>query len=394
MFTATELSIAFPNQICLELSDRILDSAWTSAINHSNDAARWNAYLNHLCLSTLLSEFQEEFGLVVAPSTDRANLLSIWEFVNGTAISLGEKRAVIIPADNADTEELIVPQEWVDISTWAASYYIAVQVNPDDGWLRVWGYATHEQLKHKGSYNSLSRTYSLDREDVITDLSILQVSLELSTDERVAIAPLSVLSETVATNILDRIGQPTPYSPRLDLPFVQWGALLENQSWRHRLYSQRIGQASTQVITNLSQWLQSSFDQGWQSIESLFTTELEFRFRSIATDTAIQRGKQIDFGMLLAGNPIALIVTILPEIEAKIGVILQIYPIGIQDHLPAGLQLLVLDETGNVFRESLPSRSIDSQLRLQFTGSLGARFAAKVVLGNTSVIENFTIDPS
>jgi len=37
-----------------------------------------------------------------------------------------------------DLTKRMVPQEWVDIPEWAADYYLAVQVNPDSGWLRIW----------------------------------------------------------------------------------------------------------------------------------------------------------------------------------------------------------------------------------------------------------------
>lgn len=60
---------------------------------------------------------------------------------------------------------------------------LAVQVNFDDRWLRVWGYATHQQLKNEGRYNEVERTYSLEREDLIEDLNIIWVRQKLCAEE-------------------------------------------------------------------------------------------------------------------------------------------------------------------------------------------------------------------
>lgn len=79
----------------------------------------------------------------VLPSRD--DLSSIWEVVNGTAIGIGETRIVLIP-EAMDTDEYEVQAEWVDIPSWAADYYLAVQVNSEDCWLRIWGYTTHKKL--------------------------------------------------------------------------------------------------------------------------------------------------------------------------------------------------------------------------------------------------------
>ena len=35
---------------------------------------------------------------------------------------------MLIPSEAIDDSELEVPQEWVDIPSWAADYYLAVQI--------------------------------------------------------------------------------------------------------------------------------------------------------------------------------------------------------------------------------------------------------------------------
>ncbi len=62
-----------------------------------------------------------------------------------------------------------------------ANYYLAVQVNPDDGWMKVFGYTTHQHLKKIGVYDpSDHRTYSLEVEDLIPDLNVLWITHQLN----------------------------------------------------------------------------------------------------------------------------------------------------------------------------------------------------------------------
>lgn len=300
MLTVNELAIAYPDQTWLEFSQTDREEALSSEGDCSNEAARWNAYLNRLCLNLLTPWLQEEAGLEEPPSvwpTPEA-LPSIWEVVNGTAITLEETRIVIIPSDTIDTEEFCVPQEWVDIPSWAANYYLAVQVNPLDGWLRVWGYATHRQLKQEGTYDSLDGSYSLEREDLTENLNVLWVARSLALDEKEVVKPLPTLSQTQAENLLRQLA--LSYSPRLDVEFEQWGALLENDTWKQQLYKRRrekvvppslavtAAGAAEKRLVNLSNWFQNVFETGWQTVEELFgTKQVNFALasRSIEMET-------------------------------------------------------------------------------------------------------------
>jgi hypothetical protein len=319
MLTTDELLTLNPNQIVLDLSPQEIQAAWESGHQFSTDIGRWNAYLNGICLNPIISWLQEESGIEpqIFPSPTEA--INLWESINGTAISIEKTRIVIIPSEAIDTEEFCVPQEWVDIPNWTANYYLAVQVSPDDGYLRVWGYATHQQLKNSGIYDEVDRTYSLERADVIEDLNVMWVARQLCPDEKVEVELLPILSQNQAETILAQLSQYPLNSLRLKLPFTQWGALLTQDSWRQQLWGQReatmaINTPTTVArnLTNLSNWFDNFFETGWQTIAEFVgqsDSNLTLAFRSI--EMVVNREETIE-------NLIALIYNSVDEGQLKV----------------------------------------------------------------------------
>lgn len=269
-FDSPLLASADPTQLWLEFSPTTQSQAWQHQ-SFSTPSSRWNAYLNRLALNAFLPWLQEEYAPQARAWPNSAANLCIWDLVSGTAIVWGTTRLVLLPSETLDLSELRVPQEWVDIPDWAADYYLAVQVNPDDGWVRIWGYTTHLQLKTSGHYDAGDRTYCLDEEDLIDDLNILWVARQLCLEEptRSAITPLPVLPQVQAENLLQRLGNPAVATPRLAVPFELWGALLAHGGWRQHLYERRQGLPEQWSIL---QWLRSGISSlaqqiGWERVE-------------------------------------------------------------------------------------------------------------------------------
>jgi hypothetical protein len=266
------LTTVYPNQVWIEVWPQLAQTL-LSEQKYSYDVAWWTAYKNCITLDAFLAWLKAESGIEEQPKVwpSRDDLPSIWEVVNGTAIALGQTRIVLIPNEGMDTNEYEVPAEWVDISDWAADYYLAVQVNFDDCWLRVWGYTTHKKLKQAGQYNSIKRTYSLGREELIEDLNIMWVARELGLERKAAIKPLPTLSTIQTDRLLEQLSQKTPYSPRLELAFESWGALLVSDEWRKKLYNRR-------VANELRQWLSNAvsgrnlLEDVWQTVEDIFAS--------------------------------------------------------------------------------------------------------------------------
>ncbi len=410
-FSLEQLSVAYPHQIWLEFDKEQEKQALPLEEDYSHDAAYQRAFLNRLCLNILVPALAQEANK--QPRQKQANPQE-WEFVNGTAITIGEAEIVLIPSIAIDTEEFCVPQEWVDIPEWAADYYLAVQVNLEDRWLRVWGFTTHRHLKTQGRYDAsdsawqtlCDRTYCLDAEDLWENLNVMWVSLELCREEKATITQLPTLSAFQAERLLAQLSQPSPYSPRLMVPFAQWAALLASPSYRQQLYQRRIGK---KPVVNLSQWFEKVFPQRWLSLEDLVRrtesetqSSLSFNLsysrmasrsgdsESASTLSPVSRGRVVDLGIQLADHPVALIVYLTPESDTKRNILLQVHPGGSKTYLPPGVQLIVLDESGEIFLEA-QSRTADNWIQLEFRGEPGERFSVKVALGDASIREEFII---
>ncbi|MGF2035081.1 MAG: DUF1822 family protein [Nostoc sp. CmiVER01] len=238
---------------------------------YSTAGACQRGWINQKCLQAFLPWFQEEIAPTARVYPNNAALPSFWEVVNGTAITFERDRLVLIPTLAMDDDELRVPQEWVDIPEWIADYYIAVQVNPDDGWMKIFGYTTHQILKTKGVYDAGDRTYSLEKEDLIPDINVLWVTRQLNQLEtlRAEIAPIDSISKTQAENLLERLGDRDVKFPRLAVPFSLWGALLAHSGWRKKLYELRQGLL---IQRSIPQWLQTGVANlaqqwGWEKRE-------------------------------------------------------------------------------------------------------------------------------
>jgi Protein of unknown function (DUF1822) len=293
--TLTETS-----QVLLEIEPDETTKAWQQTAKFSTANNRWNAYLNCLTLNILLPWLREEYAPEASVFPNNSSLASFWEITNGTAINCQAGRIVIIPNEAIDLSEMRIPQEWVDIPTWAAEYYIAVQVEPEEGWLRIWGYTTHAQLKAKAIYDASDRTYSLSQEDVFADINLLWIARQLCPDEviRAEITPLPALPPTQAENLLQRLGNPEIFIPRMAVPFTTWGALVENSDRRQKLYQQRQGMPRQFSVLD---WIQHGVSDlaeniGWGKME-IQPSFVGARSSELAeTVTALVRELTIDGG--------------------------------------------------------------------------------------------------
>ncbi|MGB3636036.1 MAG: DUF1822 family protein [Rivularia sp. (in: cyanobacteria)] len=270
MIDLETLTLNNPTNLWLEIPEEQQSKIWEQSQAFSTDNRRWMAYLNRLSLKVFLPWLKEEYAADAKVFPNSATLPSIWEVTNGTGISFNGKKLVLIPTEALDISELRVPQEWVDIPNWSADYYVAVQVNVEEGYIRIWGYTSQVNLKEKATYDANDKAYCIEKEDLISNLSILWISRQLCPEEitKNETVPMAELSVTQAENLITRLGNPQLINPRQEIPFSLWGALLENGGWRQGLYEQRQGM---QRQWSIRQWMQngvSEFAQtfGWASV--------------------------------------------------------------------------------------------------------------------------------
>ncbi|MEM8674645.1 MAG: DUF1822 family protein [Cyanobacteria bacterium P01_G01_bin.67] len=275
--TSLNPTIFDPTHLVLELNPATIDQAWSQSSNTVNAAGRWQSYLNRVTLNTVLPWLHAEEDAAAKSSLSETAQADIWEVVNGTAIVIQGAKLVLIPTEASDLSELRVPQEWIDLPQWTADYYLGVQVNVDEGYLRIWGYTTHQKLKQEGVFSYGDRTYSLTDDQLITDINALWVARELCPDEvtQAAVEPITELAPAQVNSLIERLGSQSQLLPRLAVPFATWGALIQNPDWCKRLASTRRGAAAK---TPLRQWFSQgvasiSAEFGWRKIEMTLNAE-------------------------------------------------------------------------------------------------------------------------
>ncbi|MDJ0636234.1 MAG: DUF1822 family protein [Xenococcaceae cyanobacterium MO_188.B29] len=283
MLSLHKLSISYPNQLWLKITKEIQQKSWQRSQSYSNPTSRCQAYLNDVCWQTFIPWLQawlEEDGSDSGLITHQYSP-NIWEFVNGSVINLEQTKIALIPSETSDLEEFDIPQEGVDIPQWQADYYLAIQVNFDvseEAWIRVRGYVSYQQLKHKGEYEESDRSYYISQEYLEEDITAILLSPQAVAQKKQELVTSTELSSVIANQLLDKLGNPVVYYPRLAIPFSQWTILITNPEWRQKLFEQRTGLAKVSLFNsqaiNLQQWLQELthvVEESWQTVENLLT---------------------------------------------------------------------------------------------------------------------------
>ncbi|MDZ8188416.1 MAG: DUF1822 family protein [Nostoc sp. ChiSLP02] len=145
-------------------------------------------------------------------------------------------------------------------------------------------------------------------------------------------------------------------------------------------------------LVNLRRWVENIVDTGWQEIEYLLGSQAIYADSSLRNtrSTFISRGKIVELGQRNTDRQVVLVVTLTPESEQEVDIIVEIHPTQKELYLPANLQLKILDFEGACVMEA-QTRNTNKNIQLQFSGETGEHFSVKLVLEDTSAIENFAI---
>ena len=150
---------------------------------------------------------------------------------------------------------------------------------------------------------------------------------------------------------------------------------------------------SSQMVVNLSQWLDNVIEGSWQTVEDVLGTQrakLVLAARSAPPHAGVIRAKRIDLEMQPTDCSVDLVIDVTPEANQEIGIRLQVHPTGNQITLPQGLKFFVLDKFSEVVLES-QARNADNWIQLDIGVELGDQFTVKIILGDVSVTQNFAI---
>ena len=386
-----------PESIWLEIVPAEIALSQPHPQLYSNQTGLSNAKLNQLCLNKFqawLTEREISFTL----SFTAAELTTIWDVVTGCAIEIGKIRLILIPTEIADRDELSVPQEWIDLPNWLGDYYLNVQVDIESGLMNIWGFASHQILKEQGEYNPRDRSYSLDSDLLVSNLDLLWIAEDLELDERTTISPLPQLSLESALNLIQQVSIPSPYSPRLQLDFASWGAILNNPSLRNQLYQTRLQTAAISQAPvpsfRLFDWVRDEFANaladGWQTWRSN-EGSLMSGAGVLRSSNTIERAKLINLQLDLRRETVVLLIGVIPEHNERMRVLVQVHPGAGSTCLPPQLQLSYVDEHGAILR-TVTARSNDLLIQLPaYTCPVGMEFNIQLQLDSERVIERFMV---
>jgi Protein of unknown function (DUF1822) len=161
-------------------------------------------------------------------------------------------------------------------------------------------------------------------------------------------------------------------------------------------------QPSNKVINIISEWgqnIDSALQENWQTFES-FLSEIQgnliFRFASVPRSRSADAENQTLSvskvrKITLGDYPVALIVNCQQKSDGKRDILVRLYPINEeQNYLPPAAELIILDESGEVFLEAR-SRQADNWIQLEFEGVPGERFSIKVAREEAEITEDFAI---
>ena len=418
-FEMNEFNIPL-TQLGLEISATVQAQSWNQGkqalISGSHWQAHWQVYVNQMTLETFLPWLKTEYESLAQAWPEDVSIVPLWQVVNGTGITLDplgatEKRLVLIPNASIEQTEFRVPREWIEIPSWVGDYYLAVAVNSEGDFLRVYGYATHELIRQKGQYDPIDRTYCLSTLELMSDLTALWVVREVNPQEvtQAEVPAIIAMADVMLPEFLTSLMQCLNHNPRMDLNFSQWAAFLERsdrcvhleKALLNPIVSPIVNAISnpivpaifSETVVNLSQWTNQIFDQAWQAIESVMGVEPElgfgFRKSSVEEVQQFRRIKMIRSQSETLDGQVLLMLNLGIEPDGRMGVQISVLPIDRMKPLPSRLQLTMISSAGAIV-QSVQSQSEDQYIQLKFFKCVpGTRFGLVITIDDASVTEQF-----
>ena len=414
MASLLKLSKIYDNQLWLSIPNDIKQEAWIqSQSQQSNAVAKTNAYYNNIALHTLKPEieswFEDDYPDGEFPITVFKNscLPTIWEFLNGTVIEVKGNRIVLI-TETTETDELCICQEWIDIPSWQGDYFVAVQINPEDDWVRLRGFIEYSLLQRlkdkKGIYDKQERAYYIPNKYLtdIENIGDLVADLQPLTREEFAPIPSPELSPELLQNLGDRY----LYYPRLAIDFDKWLKLLLDDKCREELCKKRgcklpaVAQVTPEPskpvinignnINDVLTWIETTLNKMCDSVEAIFEDNSQrmtplVGYRIEDSPIGYQGFKEIN----IASSSVKVTKILGVNKHSKlINIIFDVSSTDANIFIPKGLEIQAFNQDNKVI-SSLKAEDNYSNLRLKFKRRLGDSFTIKLFLPSGEEIQTF-----
>ena len=151
-------------------------------------------------------------------------------------------------------------------------------------------------------------------------------------------------------------------------------------------------------LVGLRDWFENWFTGGWQPEKLAYRRAREGSSRSSHPDSTstelleVKGTKLIKFGRQMPERSVVLVVRQTEITSSKIEICLRLYPASGSKYLPDGVQLIVLNESGEPIPDlEAQAEADDDWLQLEFFNCPGTRFSIKVALDDETMTENFVI---
>ncbi|MEA5495901.1 DUF1822 family protein [Limnoraphis robusta Tam1] len=153
-------------------------------------------------------------------------------------------------------------------------------------------------------------------------------------------------------------------------------------------------QLNRQETANLKQWLENIYESNWLPIESIFSQQIAWQFRSHDEReiNSVSRAKLINLGIKGNGASVGIVVKVSPDENDldEMNIIVELHPTNGQEYLPPSLGIMILDEEETAVMEAL-TKNDNQKISLEFNAAVGDSFGVKIVWRDITVTENFML---
>lgn len=148
----------------------------------------------------------------------------------------------------------------------------------------------------------------------------------------------------------------------------------------------------SEVLVNLSQWLQNVVDDIWKTVQEVLDEqrlELILGSRSVSSN-AMLKAQQIVLGVPPNSHSLALVVAVSQKPSQERAICLQVHPIG-SKNLPYSLKFVAIDTISGKTIVEDQAGNYREWIQLNLNGKPGEEFNIRIELGDVSVTQNFII---
>ncbi len=327
-----------------ELDTEHYSQAQTMQAPSSNELAEWQSHLSALGLLAF-----EEWLTETVPHQSPVRLPQSTGPIR--YLTLNGFRLCIITTEECLSDCATLPDQVIHDPAWTAHFYILLEVAEEQAEVIFRGLIRHDRLTQFASTSG--------------DITL----------------PLSAF-EPECRRLLHYCRYLEPSA--IPLPVAQ-GNIAQAST-----VAQTLSDSLITTSNQLSQWFDNIVAEGWQTIEAL-TQQPQLAATTRGLADGIKRGKLLNLGLDVGEQSVALVLTITPEADEKISILIQLLPTGSDRILPPALSLSLVSRSAKVL-QSATSRDRDNYIQLKsFRGNVGQQFSVVVKLGEVSISESFEI---